>query len=316
MTLPVALLVGGAAIVAQAAWFVPVRRAVSRGDASWRMLGALSGALCLSGLALLAVFFAFDLEIEQDGPIMWAWVCASAVVVGVGGARLGKRMPSLELAIAAGLAVELAAVLAFGGGTAQSLTSPPVRALLVAPPALGLCAYFGASLGYLLWGSGRADLRLGYEALVGRRFLLSKASPVLSTVTTISVVGVSLGVWLVLVSLGILAGFESDLQRKIIGANAHVVLQTQKNETFRLDPSRMADVAKTRGVAAVAPFLEGEVAVASYSNYTGAQLFGIDPERSPAVLAVLGQLQQGSLEPLATEMRGEAPEAEAPAGDA
>ena len=76
-----------------------------------------------------------------------------------------------------------------------------------------LMGYLGLSVRFLLVNEGKGR-GLGYEALVGRRFLLSKSSPALSVVTAISVVGVTLGVWLVIVSLAILSGFEHDLRRK------------------------------------------------------------------------------------------------------
>jgi lipoprotein-releasing system permease protein len=215
-------------------------------------------------------------------------------------------MPSWELGLASLVVFELALLLAWQSNAGGGLASPPFRALLVAPPTFGLAAYFGASLGYLLWGGGRqADLSLGYEALVGRRFLLSKASPALSMVTTISVIGVALGVWLMTVSLGILAGFEADLRQKFIGANAHATLQHAEKPSFTLHPEQVSALEATPGLVAAAPYVEGEVAIASSNNYTGAQLFGVDPARSTRVLSVLDTLHRGKLDPLEREMRGE-----------
>lgn len=303
VVLALALLV----IAAHAALLVPLRRWMRQQGGSWRLAGELAGLWALGGAVLWAVFALVDLELEQYTGLLWLWVCVTSVAVGLAGAKRQGGVPTAELGVAAVAVFELTTVLVLGRAsvTHADLAAAPLRALLVAPAALGLCAYFGASAGYLLWGSGRVDLQLGYESLVGRRFLLSKASPVLSTVTTISVVGVSLGVWLVLVSLGILAGFESDLQRKIIAASAHIVLQPEAAATFSLPNDLEQRVGETPGVVAVAPFLEGEVAIASYSNYSTALLFGIDPRKSPKVLALLNELESGSLDPLVKEMHGD-----------
>jgi lipoprotein-releasing system permease protein len=292
----------------------PLSHFLRQRGGSLQVFGGLSIGLLLAGLVLRLIFAQAGFDIEDNTPFIWGWVCASATLAGLLGAAWARRMPVWELVFANLLVLELATLLALFVSADEGLAAPPLRILLVAPAALGLCAYFGASLGYLLWGSGDTDLRLGYESLIGRRFLLSKASAVLSTVTTISVIGVALGVWLVLVSLGILAGFESDLQRKIIGANAHVVLQRDDLTPVQLTPESVERVARTPGVVAAAPFIEGEVAIASSSNYTGAQLFGIDPSGSPEVLAVLKQLQQGALEPLLDEMNGGTLHAAAEAG--
>ena len=287
------------AVHALLAW--PLRHLLVRRGASPSLTLGLFAFLFALASALRGVFAWADWELEDQAPVFWVGVCIAAVLAGVVGAVKARRMPVLELSLALALMFELALCIALVGSAHASVASPPWRALLVAPAALGLCGYFGASLGYVLRGSGDIDLRLGYESLVGRRFLLSKASPVLSTVTTISVIGVALGVWLVLVSLGILSGFETDLQRKIIGANAQVVLQRDDLAPVQLDAALLERVSKAPGVVAAAPFIEGEVAIASSSNYNGAQLFGINPQSSPAVLAVLTQLVDGTLAPLMDE---------------
>ena len=249
--------------------------------------------MLLAGALLRAAFWLFDWPLEQYAWVLWLGVVISATLVGMGvGLRWGVvpgRALLLATLIVSGVWAGLTAWVTPGG-----FSSAPVRALFVAPATIGLCAYFGASLGYL-W-HGRALLtRLGYEAFIGRRFLLSKASPVLSTVTAISVVGVALGVWLVTVSLGILSGFESDLENKIIGANAHVVLQRTDLEPFALTDGMLQTAQRTDGVLAASPYLEGEVAVASSSNYTAGLLVGIDPALSPKVLDVLNNLKRGDL---------------------
>ncbi len=223
------------------------------------------------------------------------------MVAGAVGAARTQKLPVLELTLAGLPLLELATALAFWFGRSEGLASAPLRALMVLPPAMALCGYFGASVGYLVWGAGKVDRRIGYEFMIGRRFLLSKSSPVLSTVTTISVLGVTLGVWLVLVSLGILAGFEDDLQRKIIGSNAHIVLHRPDQKPFALAPQVMQAASAAAGVTDVAPFVEGEVALKSSSNYGVAMVFGIDARVSARVLSALDQLVEGNLDALEVE---------------
>src|SRR4051794_7190649 len=99
-----------------------MRRAVQRGEASWRMLGGLSACLAVAGLGLALVFSLADLDLEQDGLLLWAWVALASTGTGVWGAAVGKRMPSRELGIAVLVVLELAALWAVAAGTATSLT--------------------------------------------------------------------------------------------------------------------------------------------------------------------------------------------------
>lgn len=271
--------------------------------ASLGIFGAATVALAASGALVYGLFLFLDLNLDQNAGLLWPWVCLSGVLVGFVAAARAGRMPIAELATAAAIVLELAGLLVVLTGEKGGLAAPPVRALLVAPAALALCLYFGASLGVLLFADGRRDAHLGYEATVAKRFLISKSSSALSTVTLISIAGVALGVWLVLVSLGVLSGFEGDLERKIIGANAHVVLQSKDGSAFELPPTALDRFDKISGVVAASPIIEGEVAIASSSNYTGALIFGIDPVRSPRVLTVLETLEDGSLQPLVDESR-------------
>jgi lipoprotein-releasing system permease protein len=268
---------------------VLVRR---RGRAWAGRVAALAGALALLAAALGAPAALKGLDFEREAYPFWAAACVAVAVIGFVCAKRWARLPTSELVIAVILVAEgSAAVVAHTTGGITP-ASPAFRALIAAPAALLLSGYFGASLGYLVGRSAGGDLRIGYEGLIARRYLLSKASPVLSTVTTISVMGVALGVALVIVSLAVLAGLAGDLESKIIGANAHVVVETKDGRPFVLSEAMAANIASTPGVVAANPIIEGEVAVSSSSNYLGALLFGIDPNVAPRVLSVLQPLAE------------------------
>lgn len=296
--LPRLIWIGALLVVVAAAPLVA--RWLPRRGGSLRVLGALTAAFAVLGGALWVGFRVLDLSIDRDGAVLWTYAGLSVAGVAFVTSRAVRRMPTRELFVAIGLVLDAAVVLAVATGQG-SLASPPFRALLVAPAALPLAAYFGASVGYLA-AAGTADLWPGYEAFVARRFLLSKSSAVLSAVTTIAMIGVALGVWLVIVSLAVLSGFENDLQNKIIGATAHVSVEARGGMPFVLGGRDATAIAQTPGAVDVSPVVEGEVAVSSSSNYTGALFFGIDPARAVNVLGVLGKLSDGSLAPLSAEL--------------
>ncbi len=293
-------LVGGAA-AAHVGLAVHLTRSWPRRGRSPRLAALTSVAALAGGVCLWLVFRGAGLDLEHHQAVLWALACPFSAGLGFAAAAVSRRLPGAELTVAVLLTVELAAVTIWLGGTATDIAAAHWRVLLVAPAALLLSSFFGASLGFLAFGSGALDAGLGYEAMIGRRFLLARGSVVLSAVTTISVFGVALGVWLVIVALGILGGFEQDLRDKIIGTGAHVVVQQRGAWPVEISSEQLESLRAVRGVEAFAPFVEGEVALASQSNYTGGLLFGIDPQRSPGVLTVLGQVIRGSLAPIADE---------------
>ncbi|MBC7793670.1 MAG: ABC transporter permease, partial [Clostridia bacterium] len=251
-------------------------------------------ALAVSGVGLWLVYAKTELTLERDPPLLWAWTALSAMAVGGVAASRVKRMPAWEMFLGCLVVLDGIAVLALYGPGDHGLTAAPLRALLIAPAVLAACTYFGASIGYLFFAAGARGRRVGYEAAIGRRFLLSKSSPTVSIVTTISIIGVAFGVNLVIVGLSILSGFEDDLRTKIIGANAHATIESARGDPFEITHELLDAVADTPGVVAAAPYVQGEVAVASSANFTGSTvLVGIDPQRSPDVLDVLKTLAPG-----------------------
>lgn len=262
---------------------------------------ALSARGLMIGLALGipgVIFFQWcGFSLERHGGVAQCSIALGALLLGFSFTPKTQEMSAREFTVTAFLVTEVGVVAGLLSGQTSSLSSPFVRLLLVVPPLVLLLGYLGLSLRYLLVSKGKGR-GLGYESLVGLRFLLSKSSPALSVVTGISVVGVTLGVWLVIVSLAILSGFEHDLRQKIIGAHAHILVQDEQTRPFALVPELMSAIKETPDVEGAAAYVEGEVAVASRSNFNGGVLMGIDGSRSIKVLKVLDSLAAGAVEGL------------------
>src|SRR6059036_3260315 len=62
-----------------------------------------------------------------------------------------------------------------------------------------------------------------FELLVAIRYLKAKRKQaVISLITIISIIGVGAGVAALIIALAINAGFRDDLQKRLLGAQAHV----------------------------------------------------------------------------------------------
>src|SRR4030042_4350976 len=104
-------------------------------------------------------------------------------------------------------------------------------------------------------------MNLPYQLFIALRYLRTKKKHKgISVNALISIGGVAVGVMAVLVVLSVMSGFHEDLQRKILGVNAHVVVIDYKGTM-----SEYEDVLKKlkgeKDIISSAPFLLGQAMV-------------------------------------------------------
>jgi len=97
----------------------------------------------------------------------------------------------------------------------------------------------------------------------------------LAVITLISVLGVTLGITVLILVMSVMTGFERELQRKVIGFDAHLLI----TNNGLIDQWRdLAETAgKVPGVLAVAPFVQGPVIVEFNHQRLAPKIRGIDP---------------------------------------
>lgn len=121
---------------------------------------------------------------------------------------------------------------------------------------------------------GLADPLAAAEAL---NTLKTKAQTPTAMMTALSVGGVGVGVMALIIVLSVMSGFEADLQKKILGTNAHGVVLKYSPEMPEY-AEIMDRVSKVRGVAGATPFILNEVMISSEGNISGSMIKGIDPK--------------------------------------
>jgi len=132
-----------------------------------------------------------------------------------------------------------------------------------------------------------------FETFVALRYMRGrKASAGVSIVTGLTIAGVTLGVWALVVVLSVMAGFEHDLQKKILGANSHVVVLSYEN-TIDNWPQVMAAVRSVDGVTGVTPFVYSEYMLRSPHTVIGAIFKAVDPETVGEVTDLVDNLRLG-----------------------
>ncbi|TKB74986.1 MAG: lipoprotein-releasing system transmembrane subunit LolC, partial [Nitrospira sp.] len=72
-----------------------------------------------------------------------------------------------------------------------------------------------------------------YELFIGFRYLRAKRRQrTISLNTFVSVAGITLGVAALIGTLGIMTGFKEDLQAKILGTTAHIVVNDRTKDNM------------------------------------------------------------------------------------
>ena len=134
-----------------------------------------------------------------------------------------------------------------------------------------------------------------FEFLVAVRYLKAKRKQaVISLITVISIVGVAAGVAALIIAMAIETGFREDLQKKLLGAQAHVSLIPKgPGITDYLDLTKQVE--KFPGVVGAAPALYETVLISSKRQSQGAEIKGIIPEDEARVSTFSQTLVQGSL---------------------
>jgi lipoprotein-releasing system permease protein len=123
-------------------------------------------------------------------------------------------------------------------------------------------------------------IRLPFTYFLALRYLKPKRT-FLSLITLISVLGVVLGISVLIIVISVMTGFERELQRKIIGFDADVLISG--NEVMNNWREILDRTKKTQGVVAAAPFAQGRVIVQFQNHRAVPWLRGIDPEMEQSV---------------------------------
>lgn len=148
-------------------------------------------------------------------------------------------------------------------------------------------------------------MNLSYSLFIALRYLKSKKKHKgISFNAIISISGVAVGVMALLVVLSVMSGFHEDLQKKILGANAHAVVLNYRGaiDDYQEVLSKLKDEPH---VTSVSPFVMGQVMVSSGKRAHGVFMRGIQLQSEAKTTDILGHIKEGSIEDLAK--RGDLP---------
>jgi lipoprotein-releasing system permease protein len=152
-------------------------------------------------------------------------------------------------------------------------------------------------------------LPLPYEIFIGLRYLRAKRrNRTISLNTVVSITGITLGVAALIGTVGIMTGFKEDIQAKILGTTAHILVHDRMKEAIADYDAQVKRVEEVSDVVAATPFVLRQVLLTSQSGVQGVILRGIDPAREGKVTELEKNLMTGGLQDLSNPVKVAVPE--------
>ncbi|HEU6436326.1 MAG TPA: lipoprotein-releasing ABC transporter permease subunit [Nitratidesulfovibrio sp.] len=141
---------------------------------------------------------------------------------------------------------------------------------------------------------------MSFELFVALRYLFARRRQTfISVISVTSILGVALGVASLIVVLGVMNGFTTDLRDKILGANAHGIVMSADRTGLADAPQLIDKIRQVEGVRGATPFIYSEVMLSTPHGVKGLVLRGIDPQTAPSVLGILSNMKKGDVADLA-----------------
>ena len=142
-------------------------------------------------------------------------------------------------------------------------------------------------------------MTLPYEIFVGLRYLRAKRrNRTISLNTFVSVAGITLGVAALIGTVGIMTGFKEDIQAKILGTTAHIIVQDRLKDGMSGYDDTAKQVETVPDVVAATPFILKQVMLTTSNSAQGVVLRGINPQREGKVTELAKNMISGQLEEL------------------
>src|SRR5438067_1668181 len=139
---------------------------------------------------------------------------------------------------------------------------------------------------------------MGYELLVGLRYLRARRrNRFISINSLVSMIGIAVGVWALIVVLSVMNGFQKEVRTRILGVASHVQISSADNRLANWQ--EIAKVAAQQPhVLATAPFVQAQAMLSNGQEVRGAIVRGIIPAEEEKVADLGSHMRMGKLEAL------------------
>jgi lipoprotein-releasing system permease protein len=134
----------------------------------------------------------------------------------------------------------------------------------------------------------------GFSSFVGARHVRAEKSGFLTVISILSICGVMVSSCTLSNVVSVMGGFSQDLKRKILGNNAHLVIDQTSQAPWGDYDAVLERVRAQPGVVGATPVVHGEVMMSSSSNLAGVIVRGVDPGSIRSVIELGTNIEIGS----------------------
>jgi lipoprotein-releasing system permease protein len=138
---------------------------------------------------------------------------------------------------------------------------------------------------------------MSFEYFVARRYLRAKRQTgFISLITYISIGGVTIGVAALIIVLSVMNGFETQVRDRIIGADAHIRIDTFHNEGIEDWRGLIAKIRDIPHIIGISPYIMEKGMIRCGKETEGVIIRGIDPTTVGEVSDLPKNIVYGSLD--------------------
>jgi lipoprotein-releasing system permease protein len=135
-----------------------------------------------------------------------------------------------------------------------------------------------------------------FELFVARRYLTARRKQAfISVITSISIVGIAIGVAALVIAIALITGFQGDVQDKILGATSHIMVSDLGGQGLADYEGLSERIRAIPGVVSATAVVYDTVLVTALGESSGALVKGIDFERERPGSAWLQNLEAGRI---------------------
>ena len=150
-----------------------------------------------------------------------------------------------------------------------------------------------------------SEAAISIPKFIAMRYVrVGKRSHLVSFMSSISIVGLSLGVGILITVLSVMNGFDQEMRENILGIVPHVTVSSDENLSSEAWQEIGQTIYASSRVVSSAPVIEVAGVVASEEGSKGVVVNGINAELEPTVSAIDRFINEGSLAQLENERWG------------
>ena len=146
---------------------------------------------------------------------------------------------------------------------------------------------------------------MNYQLFIAKRYLTAKRKQAfISVITFVSVLGISIGVMALVIAIALITGFHNDVQDKILGSTAHLMVNELTGGGIEDYPKLIAGIESLDGVRVASPVVWDMALIQGPYKSSGAVLRGIDFDLEKKSSLWLMELDGGRLPDPSVTKRG------------